>query len=223
MILRMKNLIRASTNLVVERRRSNVFRHQQSCLKFFRFCSKHCEATNSCKRNGFTLIELILTLFLAALVLTVGVPNFQETMRDNRMVTQTNALVTALNIARSEAIKRSVRITVCKSKNQSTCSGDAEWENGWIVFSDQDKDGTFDGAPEEVISTSAGLSGNNTLRTNANFSNFITFTSSGESRGNPGNSGTFSLCDARGATKGRAILINDAGQIRTEKGAVACP
>jgi len=125
--------------------------------------------------------------------------------------------------ADNKAIKRGVRVTVCKSNNQATCTAGAQWEDGWIVFSDPDNDGTYDNAPEEIILVSTGLEGSNTLRTGGNFSNFVSYISSGESRGSPGNNDTFNLCDDRGAAKGRAIRVSLTGRIRTEKGAVACP
>lgn len=173
---------------------------------------------------GFTLIELIITLVVATVLLTVAVPSFQATIRNNRLVTQANDLVVALNTARSEAIKRGMPVTVCKSSDQSTCTPAAQWEAGWIVFSDLDGDGAFDGAPEEIILVSDGLEGDNTLRTeNGNFSNFVSYMPSGASHGNPDNYDTFRLCDARGASEARAITISVTGRIRTEKGTSTCP
>jgi type IV fimbrial biogenesis protein FimT len=164
-----------------------------------------------------------VTLAIAVLVVTLGVPSLQELIRNNRMVSQANELVTDLNIARSEAIKRGVRVTLCKSSNASTCTSDAQWESGWLVFTDPDKDGTYDGSPEQVILVSTGLQGGNTLRTGDTFSRFVSYTPTGESRGTGGNTDTFSLCDARGATKGRAVMINAGGRIRMEKGVSSCP
>lgn len=84
---------------------------------------------------GFTLIELLMTVAIAVIVLTLGVPSFQETMRNNRLTAQANDLVTSLNLARAEAIKRRGNVSVCTSTNQESCTN-SSWQQGWIVFDD---------------------------------------------------------------------------------------
>ena len=84
--------------------------------------------------KGFTLIELLMTLAVAGIVLTLGIPSFQEMMRSNRLTTQTNDLVTAINLARAEAVKRRSAVTVCASTDQATCAG--AWSDGFIVLDD---------------------------------------------------------------------------------------
>lgn len=89
--------------------------------------------------SGFTLVELLLTLTIAGIIVTLGVPAFTDTIRNNRLTTQANELITALNVARSEAIKRRSNVTVCVSADQATCSG-ASWQAGWIVRNDSDNE-----------------------------------------------------------------------------------
>ena len=91
---------------------------------------------DSCPREcGFSLLELLVTLGVAAIVLSVGVPGFVGVVQNNRAATQANEVVTALSLARSEAVRRSARIGVCQSADGLTCGG-AGWEDGWIVFED---------------------------------------------------------------------------------------
>ncbi|HSH42747.1 MAG TPA: GspH/FimT family pseudopilin [Arenicellales bacterium] len=75
--------------------------------------------------SGFTLVELMITLAIAAILLTVGLPSFQNILQNNRVTTQANGLVGALNLARSEAIKRGANISV-------TAAGGG-FQNGWCV------------------------------------------------------------------------------------------
>ncbi len=99
------------------------------------------------RSRGFTLIELMITLLLAAIILALGVPGFQDIVRNNRAATQSNELISALSLARSEAVKRGARVSLCPSTDQATCTGGTNWANGWIVFRDI---AANDGAPPVV-------------------------------------------------------------------------
>lgn len=83
------------------------------------------------RHAGFTLIELMVTLSVLALLLGIGVPSFQATIQGNRITTTANDLVAALQFARSEAVRRGVNVTLCASNDQTTCSG--AWTDGWVV------------------------------------------------------------------------------------------
>lgn len=86
------------------------------------------------KQSGFTLIELLVTIAILAILLGIGVPSFRSMVESNRIRTVSNDLVSALQLARSEAVKRGVPITLCSSNDQASCSG--AWANGWVVRND---------------------------------------------------------------------------------------
>lgn len=96
------------------------------------------------KLNGFTLIELMLTIVVAAILITVAIPSFQQSIRNNRTTTQANELFTAMSLARMEAITQGESVTVCSSSDQASCSGSNDWKTGWILFTDKDADRTID-------------------------------------------------------------------------------
>ncbi|MTW22384.1 GspH/FimT family pseudopilin [Allochromatium palmeri] len=97
------------------------------------------------KHQGFTIIELMITVALALIVLTIGVPNFRSIIQNNRATTITNDLVTALQTARSEAIKQRKHATVCRRNNSGTgCENGVDWSAGWLVWRDDDGDDTLD-------------------------------------------------------------------------------
>ena len=102
------------------------------------------------KQQGLTLVELMITLAVAIALMSVGIPLFQSLTANNRAVTQTNAMVTALNLARSEAIKRATTVTVCPVSDATSatpqCIGSTNWANGWLVFVDGNTLGTVDGS-----------------------------------------------------------------------------
>ena len=83
--------------------------------------------------GGFTLFELMVTLAVAALILSLGVPGFRSFIQNNRATTHTNDLVTALNLGRSEATRRGAPVLLCSSSDGATCSGSNDWSSGWIV------------------------------------------------------------------------------------------
>lgn len=88
------------------------------------------------KNHGFTLLELIITIALAAILLGLAVPNMRDFIQNNRMTGQTNEFVTALNIARSEALKRNHPVSICPVNEAGTgCTGN-DWSVGWLVYVD---------------------------------------------------------------------------------------
>ncbi|MGD9596972.1 MAG: GspH/FimT family pseudopilin [Steroidobacteraceae bacterium] len=103
---------------------------------------------------GFTLMELMIVLALAAVILSIGAPSFAEFRRNNRLTGAGNELLGAMQTARSEAIKRQVPVAVCPSNDPgdagATCSAGAF--TGWIVFVDPDNNCVRDTAnPREVV------------------------------------------------------------------------
>ena len=90
---------------------------------------------NKSKHTGFTLIEMIVTVSIAAILASIAIPSFTTMIKNNRLTASTNELVSALILARSEALKRSQNVSVCASTNQTSCSG-TNFATGWIVFVD---------------------------------------------------------------------------------------
>jgi type IV fimbrial biogenesis protein FimT len=86
------------------------------------------------RQRGFTLLELVTTVTVAGVLLWVAVPSFFNTSRNSHAAADANELVSAFSIARSEAIRRAGRITVCPSSDGASCGGG--WSGGWIVFTD---------------------------------------------------------------------------------------
>lgn len=87
------------------------------------------------KGAGFTIVELMFTVFIAAILLAVAIPSFRGMMASNRLVTQTNDLIGAMNFARSEAITRNRTITFCRADSivATACSVAAGDWGFWIV------------------------------------------------------------------------------------------
>jgi type IV fimbrial biogenesis protein FimT len=88
------------------------------------------------RTRGFTLLELMFTLALAGVLLGVGIPSFRTMIANNRLTTETNQFVTAINFARSEAITRNSAVTFCRAaaETDDECETDDEPWNAWIVL-----------------------------------------------------------------------------------------
>lgn len=85
--------------------------------------------------KGFTLVELIITFAIAAILLTLAMPQYQKFVIDSRSQSAGTNLVAALRLARSEAITRGTNITVCPLNSaQNACSTSIDWEYGWRVW-----------------------------------------------------------------------------------------
>lgn len=89
------------------------------------------------KQKGFTLIELVITVSILALVMALALPSFKTSVANNKSLGAGGELVTALNMARSEAIKRGGYATVCASSDGATCLAAGNWAKGWLVFADK--------------------------------------------------------------------------------------
>ncbi|MCW8450678.1 GspH/FimT family pseudopilin [Legionella quinlivanii] len=96
--------------------------------------------------KGFTLTELIVTLCIAAIFITVAVPGYYALIQNNKVVAMVNRLSASLNFARMEAIKRGVRVSVCSAGNAAltTCGSASQWAQGWIVFVDANNNNLID-------------------------------------------------------------------------------
>lgn len=168
--------------------------------------------------NGFTLIELMITLAVVAILLTVAVPSYRSFVQGNRAAAQANAVLRALVYTRSEAVKRAGGSTICQSGNQSSCGGSTSWQGGWIVFSDVDQDGTLDASTDTLLQVGNGLSGGSTL-TGGKAS--ISYAASG-ALVDPTNATTFTLtpADCQGDMR-RTIQVTGSGQATVQK--TSCP
>lgn len=92
----------------------------------------HLNNQPSLEQRGFTLLELMITVAIVAILSAAAIPSFSEAMMKSRLTNQARDLMAGALLARSEAIKRNQIVTLCASSNRTACTG--TWENGWIVL-----------------------------------------------------------------------------------------
>ena len=179
------------------------------------------------RQNGFTLVELLVTIVVVTLLLAMGIPSMGDFTRNNRITAQSNGFVAAIQLARSEAVKRGANTAVCVSVDQATCSNDnTKWASGWLVFSDLNLNGAPDvgGAlplcedtEDCVMRTSTGLSNGSTMATGSIIARFAP-------TGLSNNGGTvdFTLA-AKDCQRSQARRVRITPQGHTIVTTIACP
>lgn len=160
--------------------------------------------------QGFTLPELIATVAIAAILLTVGVPSLLRLLNSSAITGYTNELTGALALARSEAIVEKNTVTICKSADLLDCDSSVNWADGWIVFIDIDGDQTVDTA-DRIVRVHDTLSAQVTLKYN-NLA-YLRYGYKGDL--DSGNPGTFTFCPANNdATLARGVIVAGTGRTR---------
>ncbi|MFK5985046.1 MAG: GspH/FimT family pseudopilin, partial [Pseudomonadota bacterium] len=178
------------------------------------------------KQYGFTLIELMVTVVVLAILISLAVPSFRTMIASNVSATQANELVVALNKARIEAIKKHRNVVMCASENQIRCNSangavaaadKDNWEKGWIIqlASEEIKD-CSSVACTYVVQKNA-FAGSNTIQS-INFASAITGRVIFDRMGNVSNpGGTFVVCDSRGVSFARSITVSITGYAKVNE------
>lgn len=163
--------------------------------------------------TGVTIIELAVTLVVLAVLVAVAVPAFTRLLLDTDRATVLSELTAALNLARTEALGRGLPVVVCRSSDAATC-GSGSWEEGWLVFVNDDNDSppVVDGG-EEILKVRQESQPAYSLVPVANYANFITY----RADGSVNNLGRITYCDRRGVAEARALLVNRAGRVRVSR------
>jgi type IV fimbrial biogenesis protein FimT len=176
---------------------------------------------NFLRLKGFTLIELMVTLSIAAVLMMIAVPSLETYRRNSELTSATNTLFAAINAARGEAMKRGMSAMVVPVGN------DNNWNAGWVVFVDSDSSRNFLATQDFTVLTRAPLPNylNVTGNGTANLGNaYIMFDPSGYSRTKAGGFNNLTINLARTdvpatsqANETRRIMILNTGRVRTCK------
>jgi len=175
--------------------------------------------------SGLTLIELMIVLVVLAITLSIGTPLMQNLLHGNRLRAESSRFLGAINLARSEAIMRNQPVSICPSAmavtGEAACTGN--YEAGWIVFTNVDKDKVVDTGTDEVLQVFEGLPPGyrltNRSGTRTAFK-LINYLPDGASHSNR----TLLFCPPQHArVPSLSIVINIVGRARLAEGRGECP
>lgn len=158
-------------------------------------------------QHGLTLPELLFSLTVISTLSVTGISQFKHVLQENRMAAEVNQFITALHLARSEAVKHGRRIVLCPRKDGSRCGSSPDWVNGWILFASDDREHDPDEALLQVgnpLSAGIGLYSSNHRKR-------IVYQQDGSSGGS---NASFTFCDLRELAQPRVICLSNSGRPR---------
>ena len=180
--------------------------------------------SSSYQRNigrGFTLIEIMIALVVFGVLLTAAVPAYRDWIAAQRLANHAHFITDTLDLARSEAIKHGNRVNLCKSGDRRQCTDDGDWEQGWLLFVDENRSGQVEDDTVVLHREGAARDGI-TMRGNRPVEDYVSFTSLGHARLLNGalQMGTFVICKS-GQNALKVVLANS-GRARIDKTTDRC-
>ncbi len=167
---------------------------------------------------GFTLTEGVIVLLIAGILLAIGIPAYSRLHRDITLTSEYNRVLAAMRLARRTAVTRGRASVLCTATNARSCSEKADWDDGWLLFSDPNGDeactdadgnGTCDADGGRIVAI--GAKSPLTIRGNDPVDHYIRFASTGHTWGYMG---TLSICDDRGLAHARGLVLRMSGRVR---------
>lgn len=174
--------------------------------------------------GGFTTVELLVVIAIVAILVVVGAPSFSTFMNNSRLSATSSQLLNELNLARSEAIKRNMRVLVCVRNAAGTdCGSGTNWAAGWLVCYDNETDSTgngiadgkcdvapVDGSNPNPMVLQPALASSITLTGSAST---IRFNPNGSQGTSPGGTAATLLVGLTSATSTRTVTVAVTGNI----------
>jgi len=160
------------------------------------------------RQSGYTLWELLCTFAVAGVVLGVGVPSFESFVLDSRRTADVNGFVVAIQLARSEAIKRGRPVVLCKTADLLRCGGDEiRYDSGWMVFVNEDdlRPPHRDEAEPLLFAHAPRIEGR--ITSNRALFEFRPYRKRSTN-------GTVTFCDRRGEPAARTVIVSYTGRPR---------
>lgn len=179
------------------------------------------------KSTGFTLIELMVTIAVLAIIAGIGIPSMSGFIEQNKVNSIKEQLASAINLARSEAIQKNEYVVICgikKNEKQCKTGGNKKWHFGWLVFVDKNNNSLLD--TDETIINQKKIEDQNTKIQLATAMKAISYHTNGMAWSKKGansillSKNTISICKGNAQT---ALSIEKIGSPTSAKDQATCP
>lgn len=172
--------------------------------------------------HGFTLIELLVSLAVAVLLTRVAWPYYTDFLVSMRVMQEAQHLANDMNLARSEAIKRGLRVNLCKSADGRQCTPASTWHDGWIIHADPEGNGQIDVATD-LVRARGQIPPGVTVSANRPLADYVSYTSYGHARMLSGalQIGTLTVCARNQLAVD--VVLSAGGRARIARTSAPCP
>lgn len=177
---------------------------------------------NPLKNKGFSLIELLVVVAMLGILLALAAPGFQDTIESANTNSQAKSIMSTLNLARSEAVKRGRPVAICATTDGLDCSA-GDWSEGWMIFVDTNNDADGDTGSVDVGDTIIRVYDTLGAGSTLTFTiDLLQYDAQGFSTA--GATQTFLLCPlSNNANNARSVEVGVSGRGRRIEGGLVCP
>lgn len=167
-------------------------------------------------QSGFTMVEMMTVVVILAVITSIAVPSMRGFIQRSNAATSANTLLTSFALARSEAVRRVGRVSICPSADGASCTG--EWKDGWIVYLDDSNPRQFDDGVDQIVQVFPALNAKTVFSQTVASLSFLESGARDASATAPtGNCLEFIVADNEEAR--RYVRVSNNGALRTGKGA----
>lgn len=195
---------------------------------------------STASQRGFSLVETMITIGISLILLSIAAPDFGAVIKKNRVKTATEDFVSAIAVARTEAIKRGTPVIMCRTGDpgttpssltcrantpEGTTNSSKNWSQGWIMYA---KSGGVGGGGADYNYSSDGdpilvgdpAPGGVSITSDSDGNQWLAFF--GDGTLNEDSTTLYSICDSRGASEGRLVTIPLIGRPHVTKSPGSC-
>ncbi|HEX5357721.1 MAG TPA: GspH/FimT family pseudopilin [Aquabacterium sp.] len=182
---------------------------------------------SAAQQRGFTLTELLVTMAIVVILFAIGAPQLQTFLIQRTVDSQADTFAASVRLARSEAIKRGVRVSMCASTNPTAtlpvcaAAGAADWSRGWLVWVDDVAPARSYNAGETIVKVQQAFNSSGNIASNGGNA-VISFTQNGMALANNGSFQVHPHMTGTEATEpanNRCVVVSVAGRVQVKKGA----